>query len=84
MPACDCSMRARRVQGARTRPAISRAHSCTVFNACTPPSKNQADLRAAIPAECWEKNTFKSMAYLALDVGIVAALAIGALTVNAW
>ncbi|KAG1662017.1 hypothetical protein FOA52_009506 [Chlamydomonas sp. UWO 241] len=54
------------------------------YDLSAPPPFNLSDLRAAIPAECWEKNTFKSMAYLALDVGIVAALAIGAITVNAW
>ena len=45
---------------------------------------SQADLRNAIPAKCWEKNTFRSMAHLFLDVGIVAGLAIGAATLNAW
>ena len=44
----------------------------------------QADLRNAIPAACWEKNTFRSFAHLVLDVGIVAGLAIGAATLNAW
>lgn len=43
-----------------------------------------ADIRAAIPNHCWEKNAWRSMAYLALDVGIVAALAVGAYTLNAW
>ncbi|KAL6768386.1 FAD7 [Auxenochlorella protothecoides x Auxenochlorella symbiontica] len=40
------------------------------------------DIRNAIPAECWKKDTFKSFAYLALDVGIVAALAVTAHAVN--
>lgn len=43
-----------------------------------------ADIRAAIPNHCWEKSAWRSMAYLALDVGIVAALAVGAYTLNAW
>ncbi|KAI3436018.1 hypothetical protein D9Q98_002075 [Chlorella vulgaris] len=40
------------------------------------------DMRDAIPAECFEKDTFRSAAHLALDVGIVAALAIGAYTIG--
>lgn len=44
----------------------------------------QADLRAAIPAKCWEKDVFRSFAYLALDVGIVAGLAIAAFTIDQW
>jgi omega-3 fatty acid desaturase (delta-15 desaturase) len=43
-----------------------------------PPPFSLQDLRDAIPAECFEKDTFRSFAHLALDVGIVAALAIGA------
>lgn len=37
-----------------------------------------ADIKNAIPARCFEKNTLRSAAYLALDVGIVAAMAFGA------
>jgi omega-3 fatty acid desaturase (delta-15 desaturase) len=48
------------------------------------PPFSLADLRNAIPAHCWEKNTFKSMAHLALDVGIVFGLAAAALAVNQW
>uniref|UniRef100_A0A7R9VN38 Fatty acid desaturase domain-containing protein n=1 Tax=Chlamydomonas euryale TaxID=1486919 RepID=A0A7R9VN38_9CHLO len=54
------------------------------FDLSAPPPFGLADLRAAIPAECWKKDTFKSFAYLALDVGVVAALAIGAFAVNQW
>ena len=44
-----------------------------------------ADLRGAIPARCWEKDTRRSFSHLALDIGIVAALAIGAYTADqAW
>lgn len=40
---------------------------------------------AAFAAHCWEKNTWRSMGYLALDVAIVAGLAVVAGTVNqAW
>ncbi|GAX72879.1 hypothetical protein CEUSTIGMA_g334.t1 [Chlamydomonas eustigma] len=54
------------------------------FDLSAPPPFSLADLRNAIPAECWEKNTFKSIAHLVLDVGIVVALAIAAFTVNQW
>lgn len=54
------------------------------FDLSAAPPFGLADLRNAIPAECWEKNTFKSMAYLALDVGIVAGLAVAAFTINSW
>lgn len=35
-----------------------------------------------IAAHCWEKNVFKSFAYLALDVGIVFGLAAAAYSLN--
>lgn len=35
-------------------------------------------------AACWEKNTARSFSYLALDVGIVAGLAILAFNTAAW
>mmetsp|Transcript_6163 Transcript_6163/g.13393 ORF Transcript_6163/g.13393 Transcript_6163/m.13393 type:complete len:424 (-) Transcript_6163:940-2211(-) len=54
------------------------------FDLSAAPPFSLADLRNAIPAKCWEKNTFRSFAYLALDVGIVAGLAIAAYTVNQW
>ncbi|KAL4458696.1 hypothetical protein ABPG75_013561 [Micractinium tetrahymenae] len=43
-----------------------------------PPPFSLQDLRNAIPNECFEKDTFRSFAHLALDVGVVAALAIAA------
>jgi omega-3 fatty acid desaturase (delta-15 desaturase) len=54
------------------------------YDLSAPPPFTLADLRNAIPAHCWEKNTFKSMAYMFLDVGIVAGLAVAAYTLNAW
>ncbi|GFR39618.1 hypothetical protein Agub_g81 [Astrephomene gubernaculifera] len=54
------------------------------FDLSAPPPFSLADLRAAIPAHCWEKNLFKSMAYLALDVGVVFGLAAVAYTVDEW
>lgn len=49
-----------------------------------PPPFTLQDLRNAIPKHCWEKNTWRSMAFLALDVAIVAAMAFVAFTVNNW
>jgi fatty acid desaturase len=43
-----------------------------------------ADLRSAIPAECWERSTARSFAYLFKDVAIVAGLAAGAYALNSW
>ncbi|KAG2448543.1 hypothetical protein HYH02_006434 [Chlamydomonas schloesseri] len=54
------------------------------YDLSAPPPFTLQDLRNAIPAHCWEKNTFRSMAHLALDVGIVFGLAAVAFTVNQW
>jgi fatty acid desaturase len=43
-----------------------------------------ADIRAAIPDHCWERNAWKSLAYLARDVAIVMGLAAGAAAINTW
>eukprot|EP00775_Hariotina_reticulata_P013647 gene13647-13770_t len=48
------------------------------------PPFNLSDIRNAIPAHCWEKNSGRSMSFLALDVAIVAGLAAGAYALNAW
>lgn len=42
------------------------------------------DLRAAIPDECWKKDTAKSVSYLVKDVAIVLGLAAGAFAVDSW
>ncbi|GAB4821985.1 hypothetical protein N2152v2_009031 [Parachlorella kessleri] len=43
-----------------------------------PPPFSLQDIRDAIPKHCFEKDVFRSFAYLALDVGVVCALAYGA------
>jgi omega-3 fatty acid desaturase (delta-15 desaturase) len=43
-----------------------------------------ADIRAAIPDHCWERNAWKSAAYLVRDVAFVFGLAAGAYTLNTW
>ena len=40
------------------------------------------DLRDSIPKHCFERSALRSFAYLALDVAIVAGLAVGAYTLN--
>ena len=54
------------------------------YDLSAPPPFTLTDLRNAIPAHCWEKNAFRSMAYLALDVAIVFGLAAAAFTINQW
>eukprot|EP00197_Chlamydomonas_leiostraca_P005565 CAMPEP_0202868098 /NCGR_PEP_ID=MMETSP1391-20130828/10186_1 /ASSEMBLY_ACC=CAM_ASM_000867 /TAXON_ID=1034604 /ORGANISM="Chlamydomonas leiostraca, Strain SAG 11-49" /LENGTH=409 /DNA_ID=CAMNT_0049548215 /DNA_START=47 /DNA_END=1276 /DNA_ORIENTATION=+ len=53
----------------------------TIDLSAAPPFTLQ-DLRNAIPAHCWEKNTMKSFGYLAVDVAVVFGLAAAAYTVN--
>lgn len=42
------------------------------------------DLRNAIPAHCFEKNTLRSLSYVVLDVAVVFGLAAAAFTINQW
>lgn len=83
--------------GAQTaRCGAQRHHNPSL--ACPPPTHTQdgkpdlsaappftlGDLRAAIPAHLWKKNVWRSLAYTALDVAVVAALAVGAYKMNIW
>jgi hypothetical protein len=52
------------------------------FDLSAEPPFNLSDIRAAIPAHCFERSPVKSMAYLAADVAIVLGLAVGAYTLN--
>uniref|UniRef100_A0A383VUL9 Fatty acid desaturase domain-containing protein n=1 Tax=Tetradesmus obliquus TaxID=3088 RepID=A0A383VUL9_TETOB len=54
------------------------------YDLSAPPPFGLSDIREAIPKQCWEKNGFKSMAYLAADVAIVTGLAAGAFALNQW
>ncbi|KAK9821935.1 hypothetical protein WJX81_004592 [Elliptochloris bilobata] len=49
-----------------------------------PPPFTLSDIKAAIPAHCFVKDTWRSMAYLARDVAVVFGLAAGAYAVNSW
>ena len=49
-----------------------------------PPPFTLADIRNAIPAHCWQKDTWRSFSYLARDVAVVFGLAAGAYTLNSW
>eukprot|EP00798_Chlamydomonas_sp_ICE-L_P013683 gene13683-19572_t len=54
------------------------------YDLSAPPPFTLQDMRNAIPAHCWEKNSTKSMAYLARDLAVVAGLAVGFSALNAW
>lgn len=54
------------------------------YDLSAPPPFNLADIRNAIPAHCWEKNTMESFGYLAADLFIVFGLAGAAYTLDQW
>jgi omega-3 fatty acid desaturase (delta-15 desaturase) len=54
------------------------------FDYGAPPPFTLADIRNAIPKQCWEKNTWRSMSFLARDVLMVFGLAAAAFAVNSW
>ena len=54
------------------------------FDYSAPPPFTLADIKNAIPKHCWEKDAWKSMGYLVLDLAIVAGLAIAANAINSW
>jgi len=54
------------------------------FDPSAIPPFTLADIRAAIPKHCWEKNVWKSMSFVARDVAIVFGLAAGAAYLNNW
>ena len=71
--------------------ALSRAFQTTMFVLVqTTPDLSQkppftlSDLKRAIPAHCWQKNTAKSVSHLVKDVAIVAGLAVAAYSANTW
>jgi omega-3 fatty acid desaturase (delta-15 desaturase) len=54
------------------------------YDLSAPPPFGLSDIREAIPKQCWEKNAWRSMGHLAVDVAIVVGLAAGAYALNAW
>lgn len=54
------------------------------FDLSAAPPFTLQDLRNAIPAKCWEKDTWRSIASLIGDVAIVFGLAAAAYTVDQW
>ena len=44
------------------------------FDPSAPPPFKIADIRAAIPKHCWEKNTLRSLSYVLRDVLIVVLI----------
>eukprot|EP00899_Mesostigma_viride_P022170 jgi/Mesvir1/3137/Mv16308-RA.1 len=63
---------------------LSQARFEEIFDASARPPFSLQDIRNAIPAECWQKDTFKSMSYVFRDVAIVFGLAAVAASVNSW
>jgi len=66
-------------------PLLPRAPKSTEsapFDFGAEPPFTLKDIRNAIPAKCFKKNTFRSLSYLARDVVIVAGLAAGALAIK--
>ncbi|MFQ6619657.1 hypothetical protein Gotur_000717 [Gossypium turneri] len=54
------------------------------FDPSSPPPFRIADIRAAIPKQCWIKNPWRSMSYVFRDVTVVFALAAAAVYCNSW
>lgn len=55
-----------------------------VFDAGKPPPFRIGDVRAAVPAHCWRKSPWRSLWYVARDAAVVAALAVGAVSIDRW
>ncbi|KAL2332968.1 hypothetical protein Fmac_014181 [Flemingia macrophylla] len=56
----------------------------TRFDPSAPPPFKIADIRAAIPKHCWEKNPWRSLSYVVRDVFIVFTLLYAAIRFNSW
>lgn len=54
------------------------------FDPSAPPPFKIANIRAAIPKHCWEKNTLRSLSYVLRDVLVVTALVAAAIGFNSW
>lgn len=54
------------------------------FDYGAPPPFTLADIRNAIPKQCWEKDTWRSLSFLARDVLMVSGLAAAAFAVDSW
>eukprot|EP00897_Mesotaenium_endlicherianum_P008947 jgi/Mesen1/8080/ME000434S07330 len=67
-----------------TAPSSEEERFSAEFDASAPPPFTLADIRAAIPKHCWEKNTWTSVSYLLRDVAVVFGLAAGAAYLNSW
>jgi omega-3 fatty acid desaturase (delta-15 desaturase) len=67
-----------------TPEVVEEEESGSEFDPARKPPFTLSDIRAAIPKHCWEKNTWKSLSYVARDVALVFALAAGAAAVNSW
>ncbi|KAK7305406.1 hypothetical protein VNO77_43312 [Canavalia gladiata] len=62
---------------------VKEAHQI-YFDPSAPPPFKIAEIRAAIPQHCWEKNPWRSLSYVLRDVLIVFALLYAAIGFNSW
>lgn len=66
-------------------PAVSAdSDDALDFDASKRPPFSIGEIRAAIPKHCWEKSPWRSLSYVAKDVFIVFALAVGAAYFDNW
>eukprot|EP00475_Leptophrys_vorax_P022758 TRINITY_DN3097_c0_g1_i5.p1 TRINITY_DN3097_c0_g1~~TRINITY_DN3097_c0_g1_i5.p1 ORF type:complete len:436 (+),score=-2.06 TRINITY_DN3097_c0_g1_i5:57-1364(+) len=54
------------------------------FDYAAPPPFSLADLRAAIPKHCWEKNAWWSLSYFVLDVCLIIIIGALAYAADSW
>lgn len=66
------------------RLSINTVKSEVEFDPGLPPPFKLADIRAAIPKHCWEKNKWRSMSYVLRDVAVVFGFAAIASVLNSW
>ncbi|MED6113314.1 fatty acid desaturase (DSD1) [Stylosanthes scabra] len=54
------------------------------FDPSAPPPFKIAEIRRTIPKHCWEKDTWRSLRYVLIDVVIVTAFMALAIALNSW
>jgi hypothetical protein len=64
-------------------PSSAAAASLPRLPAAWPPPFTLADLRAAVPAHCFERSALRSLGHVALDLALVGALGYGASWIGA-
>lgn len=57
-------------------------HNEIIFDSSKPPPFRIAEIRAAIPKDCWIRNPWRSLSYVLRDVVVVSALMAAAVFFN--